>query len=85
MSKKLLKFDLFLFVFYVSFYFNLCLTGTETVFVRELSVSSVCPRSFPKCLTLCFWQFAPIVQHFLTGGTLEDWAQSAAKECDIPF
>lgn len=53
------------------------------------TVSSVCPHLCPhlcpKCLTLCFWQFAPIVQHFLIGGTLEDWAQSTAKECDIPF
>lgn len=34
------------------------------------TVSSVCPHLCPKCLTLCFWQFAPIVQHFLIGGTL---------------
>lgn len=50
-----------------------------------LGAAPVCPHLCPKCLTLCFWQFAPIVQHFLIGGTLEDWAQSTAKECDIPF
>lgn len=65
--------------------FILYLTGTENVIVCELTVSSVDPQLFPKRLTLCFWQFAPIVKRFLTGGALEDWAQSAAKECDIPF
>lgn len=43
------------------------------------------PHLCPPCLTLCLWQFAPIVQHFLMGGTRRDWAQSTAKECDIPF
>lgn len=52
---------------------------------RPDTVSSVCPHLCPQCLTLCFWQFAPIVQHFLMGGTRGDWAQSTAKECDIPF
>ena len=41
-----------------------CLRAPDTV-------SSVCPHLCPKCLTLCFWPFAPIVQHFLIGGTLK--------------
>lgn len=59
--------------------------GSKGYCMRADTVSSVCPHLCPKCLTLCFWQFAPIVQHFLIGGTLKDWAQSTAKECDIPF
>lgn len=69
-------------------YLLLRLSVVAEVIVRKQRLTQFplsAPHLCPKCLTLCFWQFAPIVQHFLIGGTLEDWDHSAAKECDIPF
>lgn len=71
--------------FVLGFMITECKHACRGYCVRTDTVSSVCPRLCSKCLTLCFWQFAPIVPHFLIGGTLVDWVQSTAKECDIPF